>query len=339
MERSNAAGEGGDSGVRQSGAQVFRFSSDAFREHERIAAWRETFARTLLKLDIVPRTTENFRAEATVLRSARFGVLRASTSPVDQGNSSRSMISNDNVSFVWMCSCRSRASQLGRSDDLEPGDAVLFSHCDVGGLAFSDTSRYVALALPKSALAPLVPDIGAVFARRVPASNPAQRMLLRYLDLAEDDQVATDADLQRVLGDHVCDLVALALGATRNAAELARVRGVPAARLRAMQDDIRRSAHDANLNVRVVAARYGVSARYVQRVFEESGSTFTQYVTEQRLALAYRTLNRRVSSDVPISTVAYDCGFSDVSHFNRLFRRRFGCTPSDVRDMARNGGA
>jgi AraC-like DNA-binding protein len=27
-----------------------------------------------------------------------------------------------------------------------------------------------------------------------------------------------------------------------------------------------------------------------------------------------------------------------VSHFNRLFRHRFGCTPSDVRKLARNGG-
>jgi AraC-like DNA-binding protein len=335
----DAATDGTDPGVKPCGTQVLRFSTDAFRGHERVAAWREEVSRIIMKLDIVPRTAEGFRARATVLRSARFGVLRASTSPVDQGNSSRSLISNDNVSLVWMRSCRSRASQLGRSADLDPSDAVFFSHCDVGGLAFSDASRYVALALPKSDLAPLVPDIGALFGRRVPASNPAQRVLLRYLDLAEEDDVAADRDLQHVLGDHLCDLVALALGATRDAAELARARGLPAARLRAMKDDIRRSAHDASLTVHAIARRHGVGARYVQRVFEESGSTFTQYVTEQRLALAYKTLNRRASTDVPISTVAYDCGFSDVSHFNRLFRQRFGCTPGDVRKTARTGGA
>jgi AraC-like DNA-binding protein len=37
---------------------------------------------------------------------------------------------------------------------------------------------------------------------------------------------------------------------------------------------------------------------------------------------------------VPISTIAFDCGFSDISHFNRVFRRQFGCTPSDVRRAA-----
>jgi len=29
--------------------------------------------------------------------------------------------------------------------------------------------------------------------------------------------------------------------------------------------------------------------------------------------------------------IAHDCGFNDVSHFNRCFRRRFGVTPSDIR--------
>jgi AraC-like DNA-binding protein len=33
--------------------------------------------------------------------------------------------------------------------------------------------------------------------------------------------------------------------------------------------------------------------------------------------------------------VAYDCGFGDVSYFNRMFRRQFGAAPSDIRAQAR----
>jgi AraC-like DNA-binding protein len=32
-----------------------------------------------------------------------------------------------------------------------------------------------------------------------------------------------------------------------------------------------------------------------------------------------------------ISAIAYDCGFGDISYFNRMFRQRFGETPSDRR--------
>jgi AraC-like DNA-binding protein len=41
-----------------------------------------------------------------------------------------------------------------------------------------------------------------------------------------------------------------------------------------------------------------------------------------------------------IVAIAYEVSFGDLSYFNRAFRRRFGATPSDVREAARrNGGA
>ena len=315
--------------------QVFQFSTDAFREHERIAAWREVFGRTLLNIDISPVSREGFHASATVFRSATLGVIRASTSAVRQGNS-RSLITNDDVTFGWALSCPWNASQLGRSVDLYPGDGLLMSNGDVGAIAFPGECHFVAFCLPKLALAPLVHNIGELFARRFPPSNPALRMLLQYLELAQEDHLAATIELQMTFANHVCDLLALALGATRDAAELARTRGVSGARLRVMKDDIRKGCNRPDLSVHSLAARHGVSVRYVQRIFEESGFTFTQYITEQRLEAAHKALRRRTSVNVPISTIAYNCGFADVSHFNRLFRHRFGCTPTDVRNAVRS---
>jgi AraC-like DNA-binding protein len=341
-QATEVSGPGGSPGMARAagpdGATAFRFSTDAFREHERIAAWREVFGRTLLHLDFFPRSRERFRAEAAIFRSPSLRMLRASTSAAGQGNS-RSLIANDDVSFIWVLSSRAEASQLGRSEGLAAGDAVLMSHQDVGGIAFQGRSRYMAAALPKAIVAQLVPDLGARFVRPVPASNPAQRMLRRHLELAHADLVAGGPELRTAFFDHACDLLALALGATRDAAELARRRGLAAARMRAIKDDIRNGFHRPELSVHALAARHGVSARYVQRAFEESGLTFTRYLAEQRLAAAYDALRRRRSAATPISTIAYDCGFSDVSHFNRLFRRRFGCTPRDLRKTARRGGA
>jgi len=314
-------------------AQAFHFSTDAFREHERIDAWREVFGRALLSIDIAPQSKDGFQASAEIFHSPMLGLLRASSSSVRQGNP-RSLITNDDLTFNWILTSRLSASKLGRNVDLSPGDGVLMSNGDVGGMAFPEECRYVGLRLPKEVLAPLVPDIGVLIARRVPAATPALRMLQRYVDIGQADLIAADPALQTAFANHVCDLVALALGATPDAAELARTRSLPAARLHAMKDDIRKHCHDAGFTVHVIAARYGVSARYVQRVFEEGGSTFTQYVTEQRILAAYKALRRLAASQVPISTIAFDCGFSDVSHFNRVFRRRFGCTPSDVRNAA-----
>jgi len=312
--------------------QVFRFSTDSYREHERVAAWREAFGRTLLNIDVAPENTEGFRASATMCRVGSLGMMRASTSAVRQWNT-RNLITNDDVSFGTIMNGRWHGTQLGRDAELSAGDGLLLSNGDVGALTLPDECRFLTFVLPIAALAPLVPDIGALFSRPVPASNPALRMLQRYLEFAYEDQseIATP-ELQTVFADHVCDLLAISLGATRDAAELAKIRGIPAARLRAMKDDIRKLYRQPDLSVQVIAERHGVSVRYVQKVFEESGCTFTRYVTEQRLAAAYKTLCRRASDHVPIGTFAYVCGFTDVSHFNRIFRQRFGHTPSEIRN-------
>ena len=311
-------------------AQVFRFSTDAFREHERVAAWREVFGRTLLGIDITPRETGSFRAEAQIFHSPTLGLMRAATSPVDQGNSP-GLITNDNVTFGWVLADRWRASQLGRETELALGDGLLMSNGDVGAINFPEACRYVAFSIPRATLAPLVPDLGALFAQRIPRDDPALRMMLRYLELGQEDPIANQPALQRAFADHVVDLLALMLGATRDAAEQARTRGLAAARFRAIQDDIRRCYAQPDLSVHAVAQRHGIGARHVQRAFEESGTTFTQYLTEQRLKAAHQALRAAGPGAKAISAIAYDCGFSDVSHFNRLFRQRYGCTPSEVR--------
>jgi len=139
----------------------------------------------------------------------------------------------------------------------------------------------------------------------------------------------TTPELAAAFTNHVCDLLALALGPTRDAAEQVRTRGLPAARLQAIKGDIADNLGRPDLSVHSVAARHRVSARYVQRLFEGSGCTFTQYVTELRLTAAYRALAERPT--IPINAIAYELGFGDLSNFNRAFRRRFGRTPSDVR--------
>jgi len=240
-------------------------------------------------------------------------------------------IAKDEISFGCVLDAPWRVTQHGRSADLQPGDGVLFSNADPGAPAFPPASRSVSFGMPRATLVRLVPDLGVFFARRIPAASPGLQMLLRYLDLGQDSHIAADPDLQAAFSQHVCDLLALTLSAIRDAAERVQGRGLAAVRLRAMQDDIRRCCRQPDLSVHAVAARQGVSARYAQRVFEENGSTFTEYLTEQRLLSVHQALRHTHAARIPVSSIAYDCGFSDISHFNRLFRQRFGCTPTELR--------
>jgi len=85
------------------------------------------------------------------------------------------------------------------------------------------------------------------------------------------------------------------------------------------------------LSLADVAAHQGISSSYVRKIFAREGTRFTAYVLATRLEKVLQTLADPESRGSSISAIALRCGFNDISYFNRVFRRRYGCTPSDLR--------
>jgi AraC-like DNA-binding protein len=71
-------------------------------------------------------------------------------------------------------------------------------------------------------------------------------------------------------------------------------------------------------------------------LFEAEGVTFSEFVLSRRLTRAHRMLSDSRHAHLTISALAFECGFGDLSYFNRVFRRLYGATPSDVRQAARD---
>jgi AraC-like DNA-binding protein len=78
----------------------------------------------------------------------------------------------------------------------------------------------------------------------------------------------------------------------------------------------------------------GVTPRYVHLLLEESGQSFTYHVLEQRLEKAVALLRDPRMRRRKIADIAAEAGFTDLSYFNRAFRRKYGATPSDIRRAA-----
>ena len=138
-------------------------------------------------------------------------------------------------------------------------------------------------------------------------------------------------ELCHIAVGHVYDLAALALGATRDAAHVAKARGFRTARLNAVKSAILVNLASPGLSIEQVASGLRMSPRYIQMLFHDEETTFSEFVVGQRLARAWRVLADQRFDDRSITSIAFDCGFGDLSYFNRIFRKRFGCTPSEVR--------
>jgi AraC-like DNA-binding protein len=291
-------------------------------------------SRTEINVDIEPISNVPFRARATVRTLPGLRILSGTSSPATYRRNTKH-VERDEVALSFGREAHVVARSNGHEARVETGDAYLLPCGDCASIRVPHEAQSTSLRLPRIALAGNVTNLEDTYCRRIPRDTPALVLLKRYLALLEDVPAAlADPGLQHSAVTHVYDLLAKTLGATRDAAAIANGRGVRAARMKMIKDDIARHLTEARLSVHTVAARHKVSARYVQRLFDECGSTFTEYVLEQRLERAHRLISDPRLRDRTLTAIAFAAGFNDLSHFQRRFRRHYGTPPSDVRASA-----
>jgi AraC-like DNA-binding protein len=317
---------------------VIHLSTDDIAPPHRFAVWRETLFQSEFNVDIEPISDSPFRARTTVRRLPGLRLLSGRSSPAIYRRSSRRVIHDDVVLSFGRDVVHVSARANGRETRVEGGDAFLMPCGGCASIQVAREGQFTSVRLPRAALAGTVTNLEAAYCRRIPRDTPALVLLKRYLALMEDEAAApADPSVQHAAVTHVYDLLAKTLGATREAAAIADGRGVRAAKLKTIKDDIARHLTEARLSVHTVAARQKISPRCVQRLFDDSGSTFTEYVMEQRLERAHRLLSDPGLADRTLTAIAFAAGFNDLSHFQRRFRARYGAPPSELRAAARTG--
>jgi AraC-like DNA-binding protein len=313
-----------------------RISTQDFPEDKRLATWRELYGRGISNVDIAPIGDAPFTADVTFHLLPNLGIAAGSRSPAHY-TVTRELAGRgrDVVVISILRSGAASATQFGNELIAGIGSASVLSANAPSISTLQSAGSFVTLALSRPAIAALVPDYASAFGRPILRDNPALRVLTRYLDIVRAGDETMGPELAYSVSQHILDLAALALGARGDSADIARQRGVKAARLEAIRSDILERLGDADLSAESLAAHHGISARYVRKLFEQEGSSFSSFVLAERLRRVRRMLADRRYAHLNIAQVAHENGFGDVSYFNRAFRRHFGATPSDVREDAR----
>jgi AraC-like DNA-binding protein len=312
--------------------QSFRFSTVGLPPRECNATLY-----TLRELGIVPiEPLPDLRPRLTLAKRILPGaaILSGTLAGVRQGGTRFAAGIGEDLFFGVNLAGESTARQSGKELHLRSGDAGFFVGAENDVRITRPTFvRFVGLRVPLKRLAPLIANPGDAGMRLAPREARPLQLLTRYLQALDMGASIDSPELSKAVADHICDLIALCMGAHRDAIPLVE-RGVRAARLKAVKADIDANLDDLELSVSAVAARHGVTPRYIQKLFEDDGATFSEYVLGQRLAEAHRSLTDPRLAHRTVSGIAFDGGFNDLSYFNRTFRRRFGATPTEVRAQA-----
>ncbi len=306
------------------------WSTDAVQARESFAFWNDAVCEAFLRV----RTERSERAQFSgSIESWPVGPLHVNFVKSERHlvRRNRSAVARDTDDWFFVNLHRGGTCALTQHDRTQyvgSGDLCLFDSIRPFDLDFSEDMALACFMVPRSALIARTVDAPQAVVRAIPRQG-AGELFHRFATGLANAAPHLSPEGASQAGTMFIDLLSLAIGATPAAREAARPR-VRQALLASAHAYIRAHLGDGSLDLARVAAWTGVAPRTLQTWFQQQGTSFSEFLLEQRLLLAERQL-RSVASDRRITEIAYATGFSDLSYFSRCFRRRFGMTPSDRR--------
>lgn len=309
---------------------VLRFLTSILPSEERHDAWR--FALKQNSIDLLAFDGGNPLGELvsmTSLHGIRFTRLHASKQEIR-------LDYRQDVAAVWLGLVLEGEVRVAQSDQVYgPGE-----------LAFGGEKATFHVTMPGSHRLLLVHVPMSLMRRRLPAALPAEPsplprnnapanlladMLLSVAAHLQDAEQETLAPVEMVLPEFI-------LSAVLENAE-AQVLGGAVGRRASMLDRVHKAIEkrlgDPELRLGDVAQQFGVSERYIQKLFESTGDSFGSYVKTRRLEHCRDDMIDPRFAGRTISDILFHWGFNDSPSFSRAFRAHFGVTPREFRRAQR----
>ncbi len=294
-------------------------------------SWREGICRGFCRLDVGPAEDGyiDCRNEFVLLHSIAIATPRGSSARFAR---TRDLLDDGCDDLVLISATRGkvRVTQRSKAIELAAGQMCLTEMNVAGAVDLNHSGGFSTTRFPRHLLLQIAPSAENQIALTLGHDRAMSAMIERYAALCSELAGELDPLGQRAAAQHLAELVGHFIGTGAEQKDLAGKRGISTARLNLLKADVLRNLDKRNLTIETVARTNGLSGRQAQRMFASAGTTFTEYVLEQRLLLARRLLLHEGARCRKVSDIAYTVGFNDLSYFHRAFKRRFGVTPADL---------
>jgi AraC-like DNA-binding protein len=189
----------------------------------------------------------------------------------------------------------------------------------------------VTLMIPWTLLRERMPDRKAMpLGGKIDSRCGVGSLLAAHL-LALSNQInALDSQQMGSVSRTTLEFLGIALSAQQPAASF----DASACMLRRVQEFTLQHLHEEDLNPARIAAANRISLRYLHLLFHHSGQTVHGWIQDRRLVKCREALSDSAYVRQHIADIAYRWGFISTSHFSRVFKDKFGVSPSDVRRLA-----
>lgn len=269
-----------------------------------------------------------FKASLTnfELGNCRINRITSSASLVERTRRENLRESERTILFLLLSRGDVVSRQFGREHSLRPGHAMLCDPAAPYGLDCKTPHEMFTVELSTSSAVARRPDLDIRTSGGALADPRYSQLLLSFLKgvWQQVDGLGADADWQESVSRIGFDLATCAMRGDDTCRPPRSQLGLRKAVIEYVMGNI----EDPELRTSKIADALGISPRTVQSAFEGMLTTASGFILERRLQNAAARLRDR-ARDTSITSIAFDCGFSDGAYFSRCFRRRFGVAPRE----------
>jgi AraC-like DNA-binding protein len=302
-------------------------STDPIRPAERTAYWTEAICRSFASVETKPLGSTAVSGHFEFVEIGDAKLVRFDSSPQCYTRNARlvNMAGSDEFMFDFQRRGRSSIVQAGNESTIEPGYGVLYdARRPFEDRLYGPEPRVELLiaTVPAAALLRSVPEAERLCAKPIPLSGTVARAIAALVRHAISVPDAPAKQSEPDIVAYLSAMLRMAAGANHELSRLNLLRLIDTY-LRANITTIRPAP--------ALAAEFGISERTFHRIFADRETTFERHVLHLRVELFRNLLRQGSLSDVSITRLALQCGFSDAAHGSRTFKERFGVTPRDFR--------
>jgi acetamidase/formamidase/AraC-like DNA-binding protein len=309
-----------------------QFTTDAYPGDRRIDAWRDVLGHVSLSLQSLAEPDGFHGHTRSVLSPLGLCFTRLAASGQDLTG-----VGGDEEAGAWIAlhlAGTARLNAAGGRTEVVRGDFAYGPFGEPFTLSYGSDFRVLFVTVPQAVLASrslanLVRRPGILRGR-----DGIGRIFADMLGAVADGIETLTADQLRPVEIALLEFFASCLANEEPVAGLRGETGTQMSILNRICQIVEAHLGEADFSRATVARKEGISARYVQRLFENAGDTFGHYLRRRRLERCRSDLVNPALSHLSITEISFRWGFNDSAHFSRAFREEYGVSPREYRKQA-----
>ena len=300
------------------------FSTADVPQAEAFDYWMDVACANVIRHDSRPVDRNTFSAKLAVGALADLSLFGWTLAPVltHSGGGSDDLL-------LLQPSSRIDVEFADRTMEINRSNLYLIDHTQPFACRTRELVEQTALRIPRDALARRIRITRDVVNSPVPLQGDAALLSAFVRGLVRIGPSTLSPTAAAVVREQMIDLTAVVLGdCTSTMPRLGAAARFGTLKLRVF---IESQLTNPDADAQSIAAGAGVSERHANRLLALEGTSIRRLLIERRLNKCHETIENPQHMHRIISDIAFFYGFRNLGHFTRVFKGRFGLSPSEHR--------